>query len=574
MAESMDEVVTDSAYPVVEADDFARRFSMRSGKLMWLLGAGTSASAGIPTAWDMIWEFKQQLYVSQRRVAVNTVADLSNPAVRRQIQDFIAGQEAFPDPDSPEEYAVLFEAVYPSEADRRTYIDAKISGAKPSFGHVALATLMKAGHTKLVWTTNFDPLVADGCAKVFGGTGNLTTVALDAPDIGRETINGERWPAEIKLHGDFRSRRLKNTGDELRQQDATLRDLLVGTCTRSGLVVAGYSGRDESIMNTLEEALEHASPFPSGIFWLHRGEGNPLERVSSFLSAASEKGVDGGLVRVENFDESLRDLIRLIPDLDTTQLDEFASERSVFSAPPRISGKRGYPVIRLNALEVKSLPTICRRVECSIGGYKEVAEAVSAAGVDVLATRSAKGVLAFGSDSDVRAALANVSITAFDLHEIETRRLRYDSQERGLLKKAISRALAREHSLTIKHHRSVDSLKPADVTDERWAPLKRVVGSLSGSVPTQADLTWQEGVVVRLEWADDKLWLVFEPRTLLEGVTEENRAAATDFSRERSVRRYNRPLNELVSFWGDLLSAEGRELRALNVSTGVDVNRH
>mgnify|MGYP003134354617 CR=1 FL=1 len=141
-----------------------------------------------------------------------------------------------------------------------------------------------------------------------------------------------------------------------------------------------------------------------------------------------------------------------------------------------------------------------------------------------------------------------------------------------MLKQAISRALAREHGLTIKHHRSVDSLKPADVTDERWAPLKRVVGSLSGSVPAQADLTWQEGVIVRLEWADDKLWLVFEPRTLLEGVTEENRAAATDFSRERSVRRYNRPLNELVSFWGDLLSAEGRELRALNVRTGVNAS--
>ena len=165
---------------------------------MWLLGAGTSASAGIPTAWDMIWEFKQQLYVSQRRVALKTVADLSNPAVRRQIQDFIGSQEAFPAPESPEEYAILFEAVYPSEADRRTYIDAKITGAKPSFGHIALATLMKAGHTKLVWTTNFDPLIADGCARVFSGTGNLSTVALDAPDIGRQIINGERWPAEIK----------------------------------------------------------------------------------------------------------------------------------------------------------------------------------------------------------------------------------------------------------------------------------------------------------------------------------------------------------------------------------------
>lgn len=60
----------------VEPDDFARRFSMRGSRLMWLLGAGASASAGIPTAWDMVWEFKQQLFVSQRRVAGGRVSDL------------------------------------------------------------------------------------------------------------------------------------------------------------------------------------------------------------------------------------------------------------------------------------------------------------------------------------------------------------------------------------------------------------------------------------------------------------------------------------------------------------------
>ena len=57
--------MTGKPYPIVAAHDFARRFSMRAGGLMWLLGAGASAAAGIPTAWDMIWEFKQQLFVSQ-----------------------------------------------------------------------------------------------------------------------------------------------------------------------------------------------------------------------------------------------------------------------------------------------------------------------------------------------------------------------------------------------------------------------------------------------------------------------------------------------------------------------------
>src|ERR1043165_2877077 len=127
--------------PSVAADDFARRFSMRGGALMWLLGAGASASAGIPTAWDMIWEFKQRLFVSQRHVSLKSVADLSNPTVRRTLQSFVDNLERFPPPGAPDEYAALFEAVYPSESDRQTYIAAKIRGAKPSYGHVALATL-------------------------------------------------------------------------------------------------------------------------------------------------------------------------------------------------------------------------------------------------------------------------------------------------------------------------------------------------------------------------------------------------------------------------------------------------
>ena len=54
--------------PELGTDDFTRRFALRTPNLMWFLGAGASASAGIPTAGDMIWEFKQLLYVSQRRV--------------------------------------------------------------------------------------------------------------------------------------------------------------------------------------------------------------------------------------------------------------------------------------------------------------------------------------------------------------------------------------------------------------------------------------------------------------------------------------------------------------------------
>lgn len=561
---------TGTNLPRIGADDFARRFALRGGRLMWLLGAGASAAAGVPTAGDMIWEFKQRLFVSQRRVSPKAVADLANPAIREQLQAHIGSSAILPPAGAEDEYAALFEAVYPAEADRRTYLDSKITGAKPSYGHFALATLMRAKLASLVWTTNFDPLVADACAIVFGGTGSLTTVALDAPDLAAQRIADERWPVEIKLHGDFRSRRLKNTDDELRHQDQRLRKILVESCRRFGLVIAGYSGRDSSIMDALEEALDQSPAFSAGLFWLHRGEELPLGRVNNLLRRAAQAGVEAALVRVENFDETMRDLVRLTPDLDTTTLDAFAIERRRWTAVPRPEGNLGWPVIRLNALQVTKVPSVCRRVVCQIGNTAEVRGAVEAAQVDVLVARTRAGVLAFGSDMDVRAAFGSREITEFDLHSIETRRLRYDSGERGLLRAALTRALSRQHSLDAFPRRTADQLAPADPQNALWTPLRQLVDPLSGTVEHQAGLRWREGISVRLDWADERLWLLIEPRTVFEGITEENKALAADFGRERTVKRYNKKVNDLIAFWSTLLAGNGSDIRPLAIGDGVD----
>src|SRR5690606_8200276 len=109
----------DASVPNVDVDDFARRFQMRSGSLMWLLGAGASASSGIPTAGEMLWEFKQALYVSQKKVSLKSVEDLTNPAIRSLIQNYISSSTSFPAEGAPDEYAVIFEAAWPNEGDRR-----------------------------------------------------------------------------------------------------------------------------------------------------------------------------------------------------------------------------------------------------------------------------------------------------------------------------------------------------------------------------------------------------------------------------------------------------------------------
>jgi hypothetical protein len=63
--------------PEILADDFVRRFAMRGANLMWFVGVGASASAGIPTAGDTIWDFKQRLFVTQRKVTLESVWDHS-----------------------------------------------------------------------------------------------------------------------------------------------------------------------------------------------------------------------------------------------------------------------------------------------------------------------------------------------------------------------------------------------------------------------------------------------------------------------------------------------------------------
>ena len=545
----------------ISQDDFARRFSLRGANLMWLLGAGASNAAGLPTAHDMVVEFKRMRYVSQSGRSIRP-GDLAEPAIRNRMEAHVESL-GLPESGDADEYAAFFEAAFPDEADRAKFIDGQLGGAKPSYGHMALASLMSAGLCRLVWTTNFDTLVADACATVFGTTGSLTTATLDAPELARHAITGERWPLEVKLHGDFRSHRLKNTGDELRRQDQELRRMLVDCAGRFGVVVVGYSGRDGSVMSALEEGLAKPKPFPAGLFWLQRDGGRPAARVEELLNRAVEAGVDAALVEIEDFDEAMRGLANLCDEVDEERLSGFALDRRYWSPAPRSPGRGTWPVVRLNAVPLLEVPTHCRRVECEIGGTAEVREAAKDA--SVIAVRSRVGVLAFGSDVEVRRAFDPYGVKEFDLHALDAG----SRMERGLLHDALRAALIRGGGLAaVADNRW--ALVPARPRDACWNPLRKLVKTLGGELGADDEIRWYEGISTRLEWSGEGLWLVFNPRTVFEGVTDDNKAVAADFARERTVRRYNRELNDLLDFWSRCLGEGQEDLRALGIGDGVD----
>ena len=148
--------------------------------------------------------------------------------------------------------------------------------------------------------------------------------------------------------------------------------------------------------------------------------------------------------------------------------------------------------------------------------------------------------------------------------------MRYESGERGLLRAALSSAIAANRGLDVIRRRRTDLFVPHDPADAVWSRLRKLVPGLRGTIEGFPDLLWREGVGTRLDWADDRLWLLIQPRIVFDGVTDENRFAATEFARERSVKRYNRVLNDLIAFWAQLLSGNGADMRALRISDGVD----
>ena len=384
-----------TACRALDIPGFLRLFQLRSTQIMWFLGAGASRSAGIKTAGDMIWDFKQRLYRSQRRLPPSVITDIGEPAVQRKLQAHFDALGKFPPAGSETEYSAYFEATYHAPRDRRAYLDELVARGKPSFGHLALALLMAEKLCRIVWTTNFDRTLEDAAANLLGGTGHLVTGDLGDPEKIRRALEESRWPVYGKLHGDYHSEALKNTDAELREQDGEMRRSLVDSCRRNGLAVIGYSGRDASVMEAFGDALDDGRGFPGGLFWFKRSQDEPFRAVSDLMERARALGIDAHVVEAEAFDELFVDLIRYLPQTaDKMQsLDSTVRPRLANTRPRKTV--RTTPAIRTNALAVVSRPAMCRLVDCTIGGYKAIEEAIAAAEVDIVARRSRQGVLAF-----------------------------------------------------------------------------------------------------------------------------------------------------------------------------------
>jgi hypothetical protein len=230
-----------------------------------------------------------------------------------------------------------------------------------------------------------------------------------------------------------------------------------------------------------------------------------------------------------------------------------------------------------NALPVVSQPALCRLVDCQIGGFQEIENAIALAGVDIIARRTKAGVVTFGRDIDVRKTFEPFGISAFETYPLSSRRLQKETGERALLREALFRALAKISGLHLQRRGRTTLLTPEPTivhasvfSTDRIKPIDR----LSGTVPKTA-ISWTEACAVRVDYRLDRLWLLLDPTVVTDipnDTSEEHVEQAREFIRERRARRHNRGANAILDGWITLIV--GREsstrLRVFDIADGID----
>jgi hypothetical protein len=489
--------------------------------------------------------------------------DLQSAAVQSRIQSFMESR-GFPKQWEDREYERYFELIFGDDKERqRAYLHGILSQDPGGLGagNRVIGALIAAGLARIAFTTNFADVVERSVAEVCGKA--IAAFHLEGSHNIQAAWKNEEFPIYCKLHGDFRYDSLKNLPADLKAQNAELAACFRNAGNRFGLVVAGYSGRDKSVMDLLGDVLETSNPFPHGFFWMELKGFSLGANVVSLLARARERGVNAHHVSIETFDAVMLRLWRNLPGKPPA-LDE--KVRKSAALPVKIdlpSVGTGKPIIRLNALPLVTLPQKCQAVLSSRDVSWQDLKAIRAKSDGRLILAKADKILCWGAEGDIRASFGP------GLKSIEKYTVSHDLNApnnlvaKSLMEEALGVALVRGRGLVTRTKRSGTHAIVASHTDHpaELDPLFQVVGKTTGIIAglvAPADdihpaerVTWAESVRLSIEQKAERSYLVFEPDLWVWPTRA--RKLAVEFLDQRRADRRNEKYNALVDAWARIL---------------------
>lgn len=381
---------------IISEAQFIREFEvMQDASFIFFLGAGASRTSGIPTANEMIWFFKRAIYCSVNNISPESCKDLANANVQQIIDSWIKNQPEHRNIKWEEEYSHFFEAAYPTKDVRKEFIENYVSQAIPTIGYKCLGALIRAGKIRDIFITNFDRLIEAVCPNIF-------VISDESADRAYKVRVVDNSSKLIKLHGDFRYDHLRNTTEELRQLNQILESKMKEFLSQFGIVIVGYSGRDDSIMKVLKEiARDNLNSFPKGFYWcILKGE-RKYERVESLIKFLRESGRNAAFIEITSFDDFMINLYRFCGIKDEqveAELTSIKGNKTPFFYKPQKTDLR--PHLKTNWIKIKEYPTTVYSFKTDISEWSELDELVK--GQPVLASFAyPKSIIAIGNRSVV-----------------------------------------------------------------------------------------------------------------------------------------------------------------------------
>jgi tetratricopeptide (TPR) repeat protein len=290
-------IVADLANDLTLACDEDTGPKQGRGRAIFLIGAGCSISAGIPAAPGVAKHCATMLAKTYSRGAFTD--NDPNKALSWLVENGtveLSGDLSLKKDGSHwgRLYSYFFEAHLKSPNQQRDVINEIIDQASDglNWAHACLGELVNKRYVHTVLTTNFDQLVLQGIIR----TGIMPVTADGLEALNRITGKPKR-PQVIHLHGSMHTYNLRNSRVALSETSSDRGALsmihsLLQQCDL--LVVVGYGGGEEGVMQLLREAAQTLPQLV--IYWVtyQKGIDSLSKNARALLSGENKFTIWGG----------------------------------------------------------------------------------------------------------------------------------------------------------------------------------------------------------------------------------------------------------------------------------------
>jgi hypothetical protein len=214
------------------------------GVYAFLLGSGISRAANVPTGWEVTLDLIRRIAAT-----MNESGECQNNPEEWYRSRFKN------DPD----YSSLLEQLAISPAERTAALARYFDGSgdldgvplQPTKAHVAIAKMVSRGYIRVIVTTNFDRLME----RALEAQGISPTIIATPDAIHGALPLAHATCTLIKLHGDYRDARLRNTVAELSTYGEQTQSLVDKVLDEYGLIISGWSATwDIALRNAIMRA--------------------------------------------------------------------------------------------------------------------------------------------------------------------------------------------------------------------------------------------------------------------------------------------------------------------------------